>query len=188
MTLDEIKPKEFFEYRGYLAFLARRHLSNRYSGKVDHSDIVQQTLVNAYSTRAQCQGKKEAEILGWLRQILVHVIDHAIRELHTKKRDIHRERSIAADLDASSMQLDCFLADKAPSPSQAFIRKDKIRIIADAIESLPTEQRQVVVLRYWEGKSMQEIAASLDKSTSAVAGLRHRAMKVLRKILEADMT
>jgi len=188
MTLDETKPKEFFEYRGYLAFLARRHLSTRYNGKVDHSDIVQQTLVNAYSTQAQCQGKKEGEILSWLRQILVHVIDHAIRELHTKKRDVNRERSIAADLDASSMQLECFLTDKEPSPSQAFIRKDKIRIIADAIEGLPLEQRQVIVLRYWEGKSMLEIAILLDKSISAVAALRHRAMKVLRRILEADMT
>ena len=68
MKLDETKPKEFFEYRGYLAILARRHLSNRYNGKVVHSDIVQQTLVNAYSAQAQCQGKKEAEILGWLRR------------------------------------------------------------------------------------------------------------------------
>ena len=86
------------------------------------------------------------------------------------------------------MRLEHFLEDKAPSPSQVFIRKDKIRTVADAIESLPVEQRQVIVLRYWEGKSMQEIAELLGKSTSAVAGLRHRAMKVLRKILETDMT
>jgi len=186
MTLEETKPKEFFEYRGYLAFLARHHLSNRYSGKVDRSDIVQQTLLNAYAAQAQCQGKKEAEILAWLRQILVHVIAHVTRELHTKKRDINREQSIAADLDASSMRIESFLADKEPSPSQALVRKDRLRIVAAAIESLPDEQRQVVVLRYWEGKSMQEIADLLNKSTSAIAGLRHRAMKELRKILETE--
>ncbi len=186
MTFDEYQPKEFFEYRGYLAFLARHHLSNRYNGKVDRSDIVQQTLLNAYSARAQCQGKQEAEILAWLRQILVHVISHATRELHTKQRDINREQSIAADLDASSMRIECFLTDKEPSPSQALVRKDRLRIVAAAIESLPEDQRQVVVLRYWEEKSMQEIAELLDKSTYAVAGLRYRAMKELRKILKTE--
>ena len=131
MTPDENASKDFFEYRGYLAFLAGRHLSNRYSGKVDHSDIVQQTLVNAYVARAQCRGKKEPEILAWLRQILVHVIAHATRELHTKKRNINREHSIAEDLNASSMRIETFLADKEPSPSQAFVRK------TDCVSLLP---------------------------------------------------
>ncbi len=186
MVLVDNEPKEFFEYRGYLAFLARRHLSNRYNGKIDHSDIVQQTLVNAYTAQAQCVGKKEPEILAWLRQILVHVITHATRELHTKKRDINREQSIAADLDASSMHLEIFLADKSPSPSQAYIRKDNIRVIAAAIESLSEDQRQVLIGRYWEGKSMQEIADALGKSIVATAGLRSRATRKLRELLEGD--
>jgi len=186
MTPDESAAKEFFEYRGYLAFLARRHLLNRYSGKVDHSDIVQQTLLNAYTARAQCQGKKEPEILAWLRQILVHVIAHATRELHTKKRNIHREQSIAEDLDASSMRIESFLADKEPSPCQALIRKDRLRIVAAAIESLPEEQRQVLVLRYWEGKSTQEIAEVLGKSIGAVYGLLNRAKSKIRKLLDDD--
>lgn len=188
MTRDETEPRELFDYRGYLEFLARTHLSKRYNGKVDQSDIVQQTLLNAYSARAQCQGKAEPEILAWLRQILVHVIAHATRELHTKKRDINRERSIAADLDASSMRLESLLADKEPSPSQALVRKDQLRTVAAAIEILPDDQRQVLILRYWEGKSMQEIAEILSKSKVAVAGLRHRAMKKLRRLLETDVT
>ena len=187
MTRYANEPREFFEYRGYLSFLARRHLSKRYNGKVDHSDIVQQTLLNAFSARAQCQGKKEFEILAWLRQILVHVIAHATRELHTKKRDINRENSIAADLDASSMRLESFLAGKEPCPSQALVSKDSLRMVAAAIESLPDEQRQVIVLLYWEEKKIREIAEEVGKSVVAVSGLLHRARVQLRQLLSDQM-
>ena len=61
-----------------------------------------------------------------------------------------------------------------------------MRIVAAAIESLPEEQSQVLVLRYWEGKSNQEIADLVGKSTGAVYGLLHRAKSKLRKLLEDD--
>ncbi len=100
--------------------------------------------------------------------------------------DINREQSIAEDLDASSMRIESFLADKEPSPSQAFVRKDRLRIVPAAIESLPEEQRQVLVLRYWEGKSNREITELLRKSIGAVYGPLNRAKNKLRKILEDD--
>ena len=43
---------DFSKYRGYLKFLARRHLSTQYLGRFDYSDIVQQTLLNAYALRS----------------------------------------------------------------------------------------------------------------------------------------
>jgi RNA polymerase sigma-70 factor (subfamily 1) len=127
-------------------------------------------------------------MLAWLRQILARTVTHATRELHSKKRDIKREQSMLADLDASSTRLESFLAGKEATPSQNIMRKDQIRIVAAAIELLPEEQRQIVMLRYWEEKSLREISALLGKSTSSVAGLLHRAAKKLRSLLNADGT
>jgi RNA polymerase sigma-70 factor (ECF subfamily) len=185
MTIDVAETKEISQYRSYLKFLARLQLANRYNGKVDQSDIVQQTLLKAFAMQAQFQGQTEAERIAWLRQILVRNVAHATREFHTKKRDIHREQSIEAALDASTTRLGDFLAANQSSPSQQLARKDRVRTIADAIEGLPDEQRQAIMLRYWEEKSLQEISTSLGKSTSAVAGLLHRATKKLRSSLAA---
>ena len=186
MKNDVVESKEFFEYRGYLQFLARRHLSTRYNAKLDQSDIVQQTLLNALATQAQFQGQTEAERLAWLRRILVRNVAHATRELHTKKRDIHREQLIAEDINDSSSRLETFLLGNEASPSQHLVRKDKVRLIAAAIELLPRDQRQVVILRYWEEKSLVELSEHLGKSTSAVAGILHRATKKLRSLLASE--
>jgi len=188
MSPDPNEPNEFFQYRGYLRFLARRLLSTHYNGKLDHSDIVQQTLLNTFAKRAQFQGKTEAERLAWLRKTLVRTITHATRDLHAKKRDIQRERAIQADLDASSSRLESFLVGKEASPSQHFAQQDRVRIVAAAIELLPAKQRQVVILRYWEEKSLREISVLLGKSIPAVAGLLSRASKKLRSLLDAENT
>jgi RNA polymerase sigma-70 factor (ECF subfamily) len=178
--------KDFSKYRGYLKFLARRHLSAQYLGRLDYSDVVQQTLLNAYAAKSQFQGESEPEKLAWLRQILVNCISHLTRGFHAKKRDVQREKSLAADLDASSMRLENFMAGKESSPSQCMDRKDRVLFIANAIESLPEEQRQVVILRYWEDKSIREVAEQLEKSIPAVAGLLHRATKKLRTLLKDE--
>lgn len=140
-------------------------------------------MIQAYAAREQFLGQTEAEQRAWLRQILVRNVAHATRNLQAGKRDIRREQSMEATLDASSVRLENFLVAKQSSPSHKAVRQENIHIIADAIERLPELQRRAVILRYWEGKSLQELSESLGKSTAAVAGLLHRATKKLRSIL-----
>lgn len=186
MTSDAAE--EFDKYRGYLRFLARQHLRSRYHGKLDHSDIVQQSLLSAFAARDQFVGQTEAERLAWMRQILVHTVARATRGLLTQKRDINRERSIEADVDASSMRLRHFLASRDSSPSQAMVREENVRMLAEAIERLPDDQREVVELRYWSEMSVKQLSETLGKSPSAIAGLLHRGTKRLRALLENRQT
>ncbi|MEO8268498.1 MAG: sigma-70 family RNA polymerase sigma factor [Aureliella sp.] len=179
---------EFDKYRGYLRFLARQHLRSRYHGKLDQSDIVQQTLLSAFAARDQYVGQTEAERLAWMRQILVHTVARATRGLLTQKRDINRERSIEADLNASSMRLRNFLASPDSSPSQTMVREENLRMLAEAIERLPDEQREVVELRYWGEMSVKQLSEALGKSPAAIAGLLHRGTKRLRALLEMRQT
>ena len=55
--------------------------------------------------------------------------------------------------------------------------------LAIAIESLPDAQRDAIRLHYLEGLKLSEVAARLDKSTGAIAGLLHRGMKALRELM-----
>jgi RNA polymerase sigma-70 factor (ECF subfamily) len=58
--------------------------------------------------------------------------------------------------------------------------------VANALEELPPAQRDAIALHYWQGWSPTEIAAHLDRTPAAVAGLLLRGLKKLRAVLADD--
>ena len=87
-------------FRQYLLLLARLHLGDQPRGKLDTSDIVQQTLLEAHRKRRQFYGKSEAELAAWLRQMLACCIADAHRSQGRAKRDVSREQSLEAAMNA----------------------------------------------------------------------------------------
>jgi RNA polymerase sigma-70 factor, ECF subfamily len=64
---------------------------------------------------------------------------------------------------------------------------DRGRALRQALEDLPEDQREVLVLRHIAGLSPIEIASTLDKSESSVHGLHHRGRRSLRaNLVELD--
>jgi RNA polymerase sigma-70 factor (ECF subfamily) len=61
---------------------------------------------------------------------------------------------------------------------------DRIQSLRQALEQLPNEQREVLVLRHIAGLSPGEIATRLDKSEGSIHGLHHRGRGALREALE----
>src|SRR5206468_10628559 len=110
MDLGGVEQPNLNQYRGYLRALAQIELGRRLQGKVDSSDIVQQSLLEAHQDLAALKGKTEAELVAWLRTILTRNQLNTARDLTAQKRDIRRERSLARQCEASSAPLDRFLA------------------------------------------------------------------------------
>src|SRR5437762_1124308 len=82
-------------YRRYLALLARVQIGQRLQGKVDASDVVQETFLEAHRHFARFRGTSEAELVHWLRQILAARLANLFRHyLGTQGRDIRLEREI----------------------------------------------------------------------------------------------
>jgi RNA polymerase sigma-70 factor (ECF subfamily) len=98
--------------------------------------------------------------------------------------DHRREESLEALLDRSDQALQEALADSGPSPSGQAVRRERAVLLADALESLTAEQREVVVVRHVEQIPIPEIAARIGKSTAAVEMLWLRAVKKLNAILQ----
>jgi RNA polymerase sigma-70 factor (ECF subfamily) len=170
-------------FRAYLRLLARLHLAPQLRGKLDPSDLVQQTLLQAYQALGQFRGHSEAEWAAWLRQILARTLAQALRDFGRAKRDLAREQSLQAALDASSARLEAWLAADQSSPSQRAERAEQALRLAEALEQLPEAQREALVLQHWQGLSLAEIGGHLGRSPEAVAGLIKRGLKQLRHLM-----
>ena len=171
-------------YRTYLRVLAGLHLDPRLRGKLDASDVVQQTLLQAYQARGQFRGGTEAELASWLRQILARHLANLVRDFGRDRRDVGRERSLDAALAASSARLEAWVAAGQSSPSRRAERQEQALRVAEALARLPEAQREALVLQHWHGWSLAQIAEHLGRSKAAVAGLIKRGLQQLRERLQ----
>jgi RNA polymerase sigma-70 factor (ECF subfamily) len=170
-------------FRDYLRLLARLHIDTRLQGKLDPSDLVQQTLLKAHQARAQFRGRSTAEQAAWLRQILARTLANAVRDLGRAKRDVALERSLEAALDNSSARLEAWLVAGDPSPSQQAERNEQLLDLAETMAQLPEAQREVLLLRHCQGWSLADIGHHLGRSRAAVASLLRRGLQQLRQHL-----
>lgn len=174
-------------FRSYLLLLARLQLDGGPRNRIDASDIVQQTLLEAHARADQFHGDDSA-LAAWLRQALVNNLRDAWRALRKGKRDIRREQSLDDALEQSSSRLQGILAaPSAPgeSPSQQAVRNEDILRLADALTQLPEAQRDAIVLHHLQGCSLSKTAQSMGRTDAAVAGLLHRGLKRLRQTMNA---
>jgi RNA polymerase sigma-70 factor (ECF subfamily) len=181
---EENQPPEFEleKYRPYLVLLARMNLGQGLQGKLDASDIVQQTLLEAHRKRAQFRGQGEAELAAWLRQMLTYAIADVHRDFKRARRSITRERALAASIEGSSCQLEALAAQQS-SPSERAVRYENMLRLAEALLQLPEDQRQAVELKHLRGLSVADIAGLLNRTETAVGGLLRRGMTRLRDLL-----
>ncbi len=84
----------------------------------------------------------------------------------------------------SSLRLEAWLADDQSSPSQRVERNERVVQLATAVESLPETQRDAIVLHYWQGWTLVEIAGEPGRTPGSVAGMLHRGVSKLRDVLK----
>lgn len=181
---DKVDIEELEQFRSYLHVLAETQMHAKLKSKVDASDIVQQTLLQAHQAQEQFRGSTSAEKAAWLRTILNNVLCGLARGFGRQRRDVSREQSMQA-IEKSSLQLINLLSSDVSSPSAAIHRHERADELAKAMLRLTADQRQAIILKYWQGKTLAEIGEQLDKSTEAVAGLIFRGMQKLRSALAA---
>src|SRR4029450_7976919 len=84
-------------FREWLRLNARLLLDARLRGKVDASDVVQDTLLKAYQAQTQFLGQTDAERAAWLRKILANTLADLVRHyLQGQKHNVGREQSLEA--------------------------------------------------------------------------------------------
>ncbi len=174
------------QYRNYLHLLARLHLGDRAGGDLDHSDLVQQTLLEAHLQQDRFRGANDAQRAVWLRKILANNIADALKGQRRARRDVNRVRSLEAALDESAARLDAWLVADHSSPSQRVERQEALLQLAEAIGRLPEDQRRAVEMKHLQGLSLVQIAQAMGRGETAVGGLLRRGMSKLREYLSDE--
>lgn len=183
MTPAAPLPRPLDDYRSWLHCQARAQLHPGLGGRIDASDLVQQSLLEAHRDAARFGGQNAAQQAAWLRRILATNLANAVRDLRRAKRDPARERSLDAACESSELGLAELLAADGATPSEVAVGKERVLELSAAVEQLPGDQQDAVLLRYWRGLSLAEIAGRMERSEPAVAGLLHRGLAGLRKTL-----
>jgi RNA polymerase sigma-70 factor (ECF subfamily) len=170
-------------YRDYLHLLARVQIEPHFRGKLDASDVVQETLLKAHRAGDRFDYRSDAEMAGWLRRILLNTLTDAARRLGAQGRARFRERSLETSLEESSVRLERWLAAEQSSPSEVAIQQEQLLRMAEALTRLPEDQRTAVELMHLRGYSVDDISRAMGRSPSAVGGLLRRGLSKLREIL-----
>ncbi|MBY0525685.1 MAG: sigma-70 family RNA polymerase sigma factor [Gemmataceae bacterium] len=162
--------------RRYLLQIAQQELDPALQAKGGASDVVQETFLEAQRDFDHFHGGSEAELRAWLRQLLLHHLYKLARRFRTtQKRAAGREVSLEAAEQTNGVPV-----ASGASPSVQAMAHEQATVIGHALARLPEDYRQVIVWRYQEHRSFEEIAGRMNRSETAVRKLWARALERLQ--------
>lgn len=173
-------------YRPYLLLAAQRRIGRELAVRCDASDITQQTLADVVRVFETFAGTAEPEFSAWIMRIHDHNLDDAVRKhIHAEKRSLRKQHRLPEAAASASF---CWHepAARQTTPSQRCIQGEKALALAAVLASLPDEQREAVRLRHLEGWPVEQIAAELNRSVAATAGLIKRGLQAMREKMSED--
>ena len=160
---------------GTCDYVAEKLLDDRAAGRLDASDLVQQTCLSVHKQIAEFNGEDPAQFAAWLRQIHERNVRNAVRDqLRPGKRAVSREEHLAdRDVHAAGQT----------TPSQHVVRNEEARRLARAIAQLPEDEQEALRRRYLEGQSLAEVGSAMGLTKDGLVWLMKRAMKNVKRIL-----
>jgi len=183
---DESARDELFERcRAYVTLVARAQVESWMHAKVDASDLVQETLLDAHRGWEKFRGQTEGEWLVWLRRILTHNATDFARRYHgTQKRQARREVSMRVRTSDASGDFLRDPSDPGESPSELVVRREREIELAEAVSRLTDDHREVIMLRNLQRLSFNEVAERMGRTRPATQMLWTRAVRKLQEELE----
>jgi RNA polymerase sigma-70 factor (ECF subfamily) len=164
--------------RGYLLLIANRELGADLQPKGAPSDLVQETFLQAHRDFGQFRGDSDEELLAWLRCLLQHRLANFARGFRgTQKRGLGREVALGTDSAAAP-------PTPEDTPSVQMMAREQAEAVEQALARLPKDYRRVILLRYQENRTFEEIGALLGRSAEAARKLWWRALERVQEDLQ----
>lgn len=145
--------------------------------KDDANDLAQETFVRVYQHRASF--RPDARFTTWLYTIAANLARN-----HHRWLGRHPSVSLDAESETTGQSIGDVLPSSHPSPDEAALATERAAAVRAAVEKLPADMREVVILCEWEDLSAAEAAAILDTTPKAVDNRLYRARNLLRERLK----
>ena len=178
---DENLASRLASYRPLLRKIAQNNFMRRLSGRMDRSDIVQDTLINALSSWASFKGTTEREFVAWLKRIMIRRSIDLLR-----KRDASAKRNVqwVSQQGHAPGENEAAMGNNSSCPQFTAARKETIEQVKRAVDLLPADYRDIITLRHFNGLSLREAAEQMGRSYDSAEKLWARGLARLRKILK----
>ncbi len=155
------------------------------AARVDASDIVQDVLLEAHRRLQDYLRKPNMPFHLWLRHIARdHIIDAHRHERLAQRRSVDREQSLNARRQGeSSLEWAAQFFDSEVTPASAAMRHEMEKKVQAAIGQLAEDDREIILMRYVEQLSNQDVAETLGLSEAAASMRCLRAVRRLQALL-----
>ena len=180
------RQRRLARHRSRLRQMVAVHLDRRLAARIDPSDVVQETLMDAALNLPDYLRDRPLPFYPWLRQLARQRLDRLHRDhIRRHRRSVVREEGHGLLLpDPSADALANLLRASGTSPSRQLIRDEMSRRIQDAMNRLSPNDRELLVMRHLEAMSAAEIGAVLGIGAGAVRTRHVRALARLRSLLD----
>jgi RNA polymerase sigma-70 factor, ECF subfamily len=158
------------------------HISPTWRGALDAADVMQVTYLEAFVQIRSFDPRRAEAFPNWLRRMAENNLRDAIRGLEAKKNPSPRMQLDAYGGDASLALFDVLTAGVG-TPSRAARGNELGERLRRALQCLPPDYARTVQLYDLDGRSVEDVAATLGRSAGAVYMLRVRAHERLRELL-----
>jgi RNA polymerase sigma-70 factor (ECF subfamily) len=175
-------------YREHLRRMIAVRLDERVAPRVDASDVVQETLLEASRRLDRYFVERPLPFLPWLRQIAgERVVDLHRRHLKSQRRSVLREQGPVEPGDGSARALAGWMMASTPSPSEEALRRERLEQLKSALDALAPRHREILVMRHLEHLKIESIAELLEITPGAVKARLLRALLKLRNLIDPDL-
>jgi RNA polymerase sigma-70 factor (ECF subfamily) len=176
----------FMRHRDRLKRMVRLRLSRRLAGRVDDSDVLQESYLEVARRLGEYARNPARPFFLWLRHMTaLKLAEVHRRHLGTRLRAADREVTLhrgGRPLDDTVSLADQLLGTLT-TPSQAAIKAETRRLVREALNGMDPIDREVLTLKHFEQLSTAEIGEALGMSKAGAGSRYLRAIKRLREIL-----
>lgn len=172
--------------RGYERALGRiaQQVPSDLRSRIDAADVLQVAHASASRSMTSFHGESVDAFERWVAKIAIHQLRSLVRRERAVKRGGDWTRLQDPGFERSAVGWLDILEAPARTPSRVAIQAELAEALQMALQALPPLQRDALRMLYFEGRSMAEVAATLQRSEHAVRALCQRARAALRALLE----
>jgi RNA polymerase sigma-70 factor (ECF subfamily) len=177
----------FARYRSYLRQIVSMQMDPILHARIDASDVVQETQLEAARRMSDFLEREPMPFGVWLRKMAhERLLNVRRRHLGAKRRAARREVPLP---DRTSLQIAGQLPGRGTTPSQQLGRRELARHVRRAVAQLPLPDRQILLMRYFEGLSYEDVGYILEVDPVTAMKRQGRAVLRLHRVLrEAGLT